>query len=201
MRARFVPVLAVACGLLVASCSPSEVPTPTPTAVETTASPTPTETPTPTPTLTPTPVDPQTVNIAAAKQTVLDYTAAINSVYANGYATWSTTLPVFWGTPEVTDLGSAYFQQAADDGRRSEGELGADSLTVLLYVEDPTGGGHEQVRLEYCSDNSGVQTFSADGAVMPKGTPPRHIFEVLLQRQSDGRWTINEDIAHSDRIC
>lgn len=203
MRARFVPVLAVACGLLVASCSPSEEPTPMPTAVETTASPTPTETPTPTatPTPTPTPIDPQTVNIEAAKQTVLDYTADFNEVSAAGYGDWQSRLSKYWGNAELMGLYGDLYQSALDEGRRSEGAVIVVSISSLEYVADPTGSGYEQVRLEYCEDNSARTNFNADGTVRPKNAPPRFVFEALMQHQADGRWTFNELTAHTDRLC
>lgn len=202
MRARFVPVLAVACGLLVASCSPSEEPTPMPTAVETTASPTPTETPTPTatPTPTPAPIDPQTVNIEAAKQTVLDYVADVNTVSAAAYSGWEDLIWYF-GTLELMDIYSDFLERQVAAGARSEGALVVISTVVTEYTADPTGAGFDQVRLEYCEDNSARTNFNADGSVREKTTPPRFIYEAVLLRQASGHWTFTELTAHTDRIC
>ena len=203
MRARFVPVLAVACGLLVASCSPSEEPTPMPTAVETTASPTPTETPTPTatPTPTPTPIDPQTVNIEAAKQTVLDYVADSNALSIAGYVGWEARMAKYWGAPELMALYGEFYRSAEEEGARAEGASTVGDIALLEYRADPTGAGFDQVDLEYCSDNSAVTHFARDGSTIEKNAPSRFVYEVRLQRQQDGRWTFTELTALTARLC
>lgn len=201
MRTRLpITAAAVTLGLLLTACTPSEDPTPTPTT--TSESPTPTETETTEePTTEPPAEDPQTVNIEAAKQTILDYNAVANEVGAAGFGTWQDELVLFWGTPAVANPLSAYYQGAAEAGQRTEGESVIASIVVTEYVEDPTGAGHEQVRLEYCLDNSAVTTLDANGAEIPKSTPPRFTWSTFLQRQDSGRWTINEETAHVDRVC
>ena len=196
MRARFlVPALALTTGLALAACAPSEEPTPT--VAETTASPTPSETPSPTPT----PVDPQTEKVRGASQTVLDFRASVNALAERSYEGWELEMTKYWGTPELMSRFDQYFRTAFETGRRVEGETRIESITILEYVEDPTGGGHEQVRLEYCEDNSAATHFNGDGTVLEKVGPIRLIYVAFLQRQDDGRWTFNELTADPDRIC
>lgn len=196
---RLATTTATALILLLAACSPTtEDPTPTPT--ETTATPTETATTTE-PTTEPTTEDAQAVNIEAAKQALLDYNTLANEVSAAGFGGWQDELIFYWGTPEIANPLAAYYRTAADAGQRTEGSSVVASMEVTEYVEDPTGAGHEQVRITYCLDNSAVTTYDSAGAPLPKSTPPRFEWDTLLQRQDSGRWTINEETPHVDRIC
>ena len=198
MRALFfVSALVLVSGLAVASCTPSEEPTPSPTAVETTASTTPVESPSPTPTT----VDPQTANIQAAKQTVLDYTADFNAVSQAGFVDGEATMFRYWGTPELMETYGTYFQMQLAAGARSEGEVVIASITALEYIENPSSTSHHQVRLEFCEDTSASTNLNRDGSVVEKDLPLRFMYEALMQLQDDGRWTINALEGYPERIC
>lgn len=193
-------IIATLVVLLAAGCTPSEdETTPTPSTVTSTTTPPPpppSTTPAPSPTL-----SEEQVNTEAAKQTILDYTAALNEVGAEGFTTWPEKLSMYWGHPDVANPAGASLQASADAGQRTEGAVVVTTITVTEYVPDPTGDGHEQVRLEYCSDVSAVTTYSADGTVDQRESEPRFLTEVFMQHQSDGRWTINERNAQPDRTC
>lgn len=192
---------AITLGLLLTSCTTTnDDPTPTPSTPTQSTTPTP-EATTPEPTQEPTTPDPKTANIDAAKQTLLDYISAVNDVAADGFTTWHEELPKYWGTPAIANPNSASYEARVEAGEASEGDIVIDSITVTEYVEDPTGAGHEQVRLEYCSDNSAVINYDSAGEVIPRTATPRFLWDVLMQRQDSGRWTINEQTPYVDQVC
>lgn len=203
MRNRLpITAVAITLGLLLTACTPSDDPTPTSTSTSESPTPNPTETSTSEePTTEPSAEDPQAVNIEAARQSLLDYIAAVNEVGTEGYTTWQEKLVMYWGTPEIANSLGAYYQTSADAGERSEGDAVVVSLEATEYIEDPSGAGKEQVRLEYCADNSAVTTYDAAGNPIAKTAPPRFTWSVLMQRQDVGPWTINERTPFVERIC
>lgn len=188
---------------MMAGCSPEADPEPSPSS-STTAEPTetvaePKETPTPTETATPPTVEEQ--HIAEAEQTIRDYYAAVNRVASGGFSAWTEELIGFWGHPDVSTMYGSAFQNASDAGMRADGLTIIDSITAMEYTPDPGGGGTEKVRMGFCEDNSGVTTFSSDGSALPKGATDRFLWDVLMQHQADGRWTLNEMNPHPERSC
>lgn len=182
-------------GCLVAACDPANSPTPEPTTASSASSATSEST---TATASPTPSAEET-HIAEAKQTLLDYNDALNRVFMSDYATWSAELPQYWGTPELTGAETSYYRGSFEDGETVEGTLVIDGLTVVEYVAEPEG--REQVRLEACTDNSGIAYFAVDGSAIPKVGPTRYIDEYLLQNSGEGIWKIVDFTAHIDRPC
>ena len=191
----------VAFGL--SGCTPEEEPTPSETASSVTeepstetASPSPTPTPTEAPTLTP-----EEVNVEAAKQTVIEYYAKVDEVAQEGYGTWTEKLLSYWGSPSVSDVNSAIYQAAADEGRTSQGDSVVASIEALAYTPDPTNSNHEQLSVEYCTDYSAIEIRDSQGAVIERTTPTRFTWSAQLQRQTDGRWTFAELQPQIDRTC
>ncbi|WP_135849370.1 hypothetical protein [Serinibacter arcticus] len=196
-------VAVVALGLGLAACSPDPEPAPEETTtriVEDPSTGTTTETPSPSPTETPT-LTPEEENIAAAKQTVVDYYAAVDEVARGGYSTWTDKLIGYWASPDVANLNSVAFQAAADQGRRSDGATKISGFAVLEYTANPDQPGYERVHLEYCGDYTETTTYDRDGAVIPPSNLDRFTWAAILQRQEDGRWAFAELESMTDRAC
>ena len=195
-RARHLIATAVICAALVttaAACTPED-PTPTPTATTSTPSSTPTPTPTPTPTL-----SEKDQNIADAKAAYETYVATRNAVEQAGMADWrAKILPLVGGDLRMQKIN--FYDQAAEQGLRQTGATTIASITVTDYAASDQGT--DQVTLEVCNDNSSVDLVDPNGAsVLQPGFPPRLISTVLMQHQSDGRWTVNTATADVDRTC
>lgn len=194
-------LVVIAFGL--SGCTPDEEPTPSETTTSVTEEPS-TETASPTPTPTPTeapPLTPEEVNVEAAKQTVITYTAAVDAVGTASFADWQVQLSAFWGTPEVWEPNIENFSNAAAAGLYSEGLTKVSSFDVREYTPDPSQSGHERVILEYCVDNSGVTVFQADGTPLARTLPPRYVYSSTLARQDSGLWTFASLESFSDRTC
>ena len=183
--------LTLATGLLAACTTGGDDPTPSPTATK--SSPTPTETET-------TPADPveaaKQANIDAAKARYTDYIATINAIATDGMTDGYNRILDFLGTPDMMNERASYYAQASEQGLRQTGEIKIASVTVTEYNGDPTVAGQtQQLRMDVCLDNSGVDIVRPDGtsALLP-GYPPRLIQNVLMQTQQDGRWTVNESL-------
>ncbi|GIG29272.1 hypothetical protein [Cellulomonas marina] len=192
-------VATVIAGALVAgttACTPDDR-KPTPTATTTTApTPSPTPTPTPTPTL-----DPVQEQIGEARAAYEHYNAVDNAVQQAGMAGWQDqVIPLVGG--DYREVLVNYYTQASQQGLRQTGETAIASLTVTEHIPDPSGGGGEQVRMEACLDTSDSDIVNPEGAsVTQPGFPDRLITAVLMQRQADGRWTVNAAETLQDRPC
>lgn len=202
MRTRIcVASTAVLLGFLTA-CSPSvEEPTPEPTAATSTASQEPSA-PEPTtaePTEPPATVDPQQAIIDSAIAAITEYTRLANEVSNAGGADWRVKLQDWWGNPEIQESLTRNYESLEGSGTRTVGVTTIVSADVVEYVEDPTGAGHEQVRLEYCEDASSVTQYDGDTPV-ERVTPTRYIRMVKLQHIGE-HWTIIEREALTDRLC
>ncbi|WP_146197152.1 hypothetical protein [Serinibacter arcticus] len=191
--------------LALAGCSPQDEPgepetsettteaTPTETETETTEAPTPTETETP-PTV-------EEQHVAEAEQTVRDYHRRADEVGAEGFATWTDKLYMYWGSPEISNAMGAAFQSSADDSKRTQGSTAIPSMSLIEYIPDPSGAGYEQIRLQYCADYSELSTLDSGGMPIARTTPSRFTWEVLMQHQQTGNWTINEAKALVEQSC
>ncbi|WP_298462087.1 hypothetical protein [uncultured Cellulomonas sp.] len=180
------------------ACTPDTTP-PTTTPTSTT---TPSQTPTPSPTPT---VDPaeaaKQANIDAAIAAYEAHIDAVNRVGQAGMVGWETDVLPAIGSSDLREEIVSLYTQLSEQGVRQTGEREIASLTVTDYVEDPTGAGHEQVRLDVCLDNSGVDEVDAQGkSILLAGYPPRLITSVLMQRQVDF-WTISEMVTQEGQQC
>lgn len=188
----------LAIGLL-AGCTPSQEPTPTPS-VTTSETPTPsptTEEPTPTPSET---VNLEQQNIDSAKAAITEYVRLSGQVANSGGEGWQETLSPWWGTPELTERLTRGYESIQTSQIHTEGTTAVVSIAVLEYVEDPTGAGNEQIRLEYCEDVSGVTQFTAGQPVDYPGLE-RHIVTATLHHLNGERWVLTEFQVESDRAC
>lgn len=189
---------------LIAGCTPTQEPTPTPT-VTTSQTPTPspnteeptTEEPTPTPSET---VDLEQQNIDSAKAAITEYVRLSNEVLNAGGEGWQDKLSHWWGTPELAERLQRGYESVQSSQSYTEGTSSIASITVLEYVEDPTGAGSEQVRLEFCEDVSAVTQYS-NGAAVERPGSDRFITTVKLQHLNGERWTLVEREPESDRSC
>lgn len=182
--------LTLATGLLAACTTGGDHPTPSPTTTK--SSPTPTETET-------TPADPveaaKQANIDAAKARYVEFVATTNTIDQAGGINGYEQVQDFLGTPEMMTERQSFYSQFAEKGLKQTGETKVASLTVTEYIGDPTVAGQtQQVRIDVCLDNGGVDVVRPDGtsALLP-GYPTRLIQNVFMQTQQDGRWTINEN--------
>lgn len=203
MRTRIcVASAAVLLGFLTA-CSPSvEEPTPEPTAATSTTASQEPSTPEPTtaePTEPPATVDPQQAIIDSAIAAKVEYVRLQNEVLNAGGAEWQAKLQDWWGNPDIQARFTRLYSAVVQDGIRSEGSSTIESVTVLDYVEDPTGAGHEQVTLEVCEDVSQVTQYQGDVAV-ERTTADRYYSVTKMQHLGD-RWTIIESETQVDRTC
>lgn len=171
-------------------------PTPTPTVT----SPSPTQSPDPTPTASPT-LDTQQQHIEEAKASYTTYISVSSEVEQAGMTDWqSKVMPLVSG--ELRDIVQNFYEQASEQGLRQVGEPKIASMNVVEYVEDPTGAGFEQVRMEVCLDNSEVDVVDPAGnSVLLEGYPDRLLHDVLMQRQNSGRWTVTRNTTLEGQTC
>lgn len=192
-----IALLVIVAGAAGCTGNTGEDPTPSPT---TSVTPTPTATPTPTPTEDPAEAAKQQ-NIDDAKAAYENFIAVTNRVEANAMAGWQDEVMPLLGSGELRSERQSFYEQAATQGLRQVGDTKISSMTVTEYVPDPNGLNHEQVRLDVCLDNSETDVVNPAGeSVLLEGFPARLVIAVLMQRQDDGRWTVNEDTT-TERTC
>jgi hypothetical protein len=178
------------------ACTPDD-PQPTPTPTATSPAPTPTTTPTPTP-------DAQQQLIDEAKATYERYIEDRNEVEQASMAGWEERILPYLGTPELAAERRSYYEQAIQQGLRQTGEQVIASLTVTNFASDPSGSGFEQITLEACLDNGGVDIVTPEGqSVLLPGYPTRLITEAVLQRQGNenATWALSSESTKEDRPC
>lgn len=182
--------LAMAVAIALTGCQPDPEPTPSPKA--TAASPTTPTSPSPTSTTVDAGAAKQ-ANIDAAKARYQDYITAINQIGADGGKDGYDRIAEFLGTPELQTTHQDYWAQVASKGVVQKGETTIAAMTVTEYVGDPLATSTQQVRMDVCLDNTGMDTVRPDGtSTQQEGWPKRVIQKVLMQTQTGGRWTVNE---------
>jgi len=195
-RPRHLIAAAILCTALVATtaaaCTPDD-PTPSPT-TSSTSTPTTTPTPTPTPTL-----SEKDQNIADAKAAYELYVATRNVVEQGGMTNWrEQILPLVGGDLRAQKV--SFYEQAVEQQLRQTGATTIAALTATGYT--PSTVGNDQVTLEVCNDNSGVDLVDPSGkSVLQPGFPPRLTSIVVMQHQGGERWTVNSASADVDRPC
>ncbi|PFG43772.1 hypothetical protein ATJ88_2480 [Isoptericola jiangsuensis] len=194
MRPRRLALAVGAVGLTVlfAACTDHAGPElPTPTATAPTASP---EAASPTPTLSPEEAAKQE-NIAAAEERYEEYLVASDAVLTDpSEGNPLETIRPYIGSEEMVTWWTSVPQQFADQRLHQEGTSILVSTTLTGYEGDPLGDGTQVVTIEACVDFTDVTVVDADGnpaeASYTATTPV--IQDVVLQRQPDDRWTIQE---------
>lgn len=194
----------------IAACSsifgpPLTSPNSTPTA---TVEPSPSSDPSAAPEPSPTPtVDPaqalQDQNTADAIAAFEAHIAAADRVGQAGMVGWETEVLSTIGSGELREETVSLYTQLIEQGVRQTGDTEISSIVVTDYVADPTGAGHEQVRLDACLDISKAEMVNSGGeSVLLEGFPTRLITTVLMQHQGPGGyWTVNESVTDQERPC
>jgi hypothetical protein len=139
-------------------------------------------------------------SIAAAKETVERYYDALAEQGNAGYPDWDLVLTPFW-SGEVRTAESERYAHHADSGRTTTGRTEIVSMDVLEYTPSPNGA-FDSVRLELCTDVSGVRAFEGGEELQrPDDAVLEFVSELLLQNQNGLGWTIDERESTGKEEC
>ncbi|GAA1988710.1 hypothetical protein GCM10009718_27860 [Isoptericola halotolerans] len=141
-------------------------------------------------------------HVEEAKAALAEYYEASDDVANDGYEGWQS-LRGYMG-PQAWKSESSILELNATDGWSTTGRVELVSMTVVEYVEDPTGSGFEQVRIDVCSDVSSITVHDDEGDVVPRdeSLPDSFTTVYTLQHQGPGEgWLINGRDAEVEQSC
>ncbi len=186
---------AVGLTVLLAACTDGGNGQPTPTATtppSATASPTPSARPTPT--LSEEEAA-QQANVDDAQGRLAEYLEVSDRVLAEpGNGDPLRRVRPYIGSEEMVTWWQSVPQQFADQGLHQTGTSTLVSVDVTDYEGDPLSEGTQVVTMEACVDFTDVEVVDADGnpAESSYSATTPVVQDVVMQRQPDDRWTVQE---------
>ncbi|MCK0116996.1 hypothetical protein MWU57_08100 [Isoptericola sp. S6320L] len=184
--------------VLLAACTGgsngNDRPLPIPTVALPSATASPTPSPSPTPTLSKEDAA-QQANVDDAQGRFAEYLEVSDRVLAEpGSGDPLRTVRPYIGSEEMVTWWQSVPQQFTDQGLHQTGTSTLVSVDVTDYEGDPLSEGTQIVTMEACVDFTDVEVVDADGNPAESSytaTTPV-VQDVVMQRQPDDRWTVQE---------
>jgi hypothetical protein len=195
-RQRLVATTAtVALTLLATSCTGTPEPTPAPSPTEASPSTEPTPEPEPSETVNEEQAA-REANIDAAEARYMDYQAAATAALTGGggFDAFTDVRP-FLGSDERITWWRSITEQYEENEYKQVGEREVIAMEAVDYSGDPLNDeGTQEITFEVCLDSSAVDVLASDGSSVIWGEEPeRLVDDVVMRRQTDGRWTVMVD--------
>lgn len=101
----------------------------------------------------------------------------------------------YLGTPEMRSRYQDTWDLFVQQGLTQSGAREVVSTTVTDFEGDPEAVPAQslRIRMDACIDTSAIDLTREDGvSALPEGAPTRLVEDVIMQRQPDGHWSVNQ---------
>ena len=101
----------------------------------------------------------------------------------------------YLGTPELRSRYQDTWDLFVQQGLTQSGAREVVSTTVTDFRGDPEAVPAQSLRIQMdaCIDTSAIDLTREDGvSALPEGAPTRLVEDVIMQRQPDGHWSVNQ---------